>query len=180
MRKENEYTGATATNPETGNELGATQESNTQESAFAYLKSLPPNYDNPVLESYKKGRESDIVDYQIAEDFTGGFRTTTAPFYIPVSWNMTKTALVKLLGITAHEGFDEVNGIRFYAGLNGDNQLTLVAVSTKAGSGCSDDLTHAESYPYYDYANACPRDCSNRGNLRVEGIAKPIKVVVSE
>lgn len=26
--------------------------------AYAYLKSLPPNYDSPVLESYKKARDS--------------------------------------------------------------------------------------------------------------------------
>lgn len=175
MRKENTYTGRSEENIQAGNADSAAASS----SAFAFLKSLPPNYNNPVLESYKRSRESDVVDYQIAEDFTDSFRTTTAPFYIPVSWNMTKTALVKLLGITSHEGHEEVNGIRFYAGLNGDNQLTLVAVSTKDGTGCNDDLTEADEYPYYDYADACPSNCSNRGNLRVSGSATPLKVIVT-
>lgn len=175
MRKENMYTGQSEENTQAGNTGSAAASG----SAFAYLKSLPPNYNNPVLESYKKSRESDIVDYQIAEDFTDSFRTTTAPFYIPVSWNMTKAALVNLLGITSHEGHAAVNGIRFYAGLNGDNQLTLVAVSTKDGTGCNDDLTEADEYPYYDYADACPSNCSNSGNLRVSGSATPLKVIVT-
>lgn len=148
-------------------------------SAFAYLKSLPANYDNPVLDSYKRSRDSKIIDHQIAEDFTRSFRTPSQSFFIPVSWSMTKAALINLLGITAHEGFDEVNGVRFYAGINDDRQLTLVAVTTKAGDGCSDDLTYAESYPYYDYAKPCPTDCSNRGNLKVQnGLAAMVEVGV--
>lgn len=161
----------------------ANPESNISESqpsgAFAFLKSLPPNYDSPVLESYKKSRDSKIIDYQIAEDFTDAFRTPTKPFSIPVSWNITKDALIKLLGIQNYEGFDEVNGIRLYAGINDDSQLTLVAVSTQIGNGCSDDLTEQESYPYYDYARPCPSDCSNRGNLKVNnGLASMLNVAV--
>jgi hypothetical protein len=173
MRTENNYAAQ-----QEANNNASTENQTTPESAFQYLKSLPPNYDNKVLESYKKGRESQIVDYMIAEDFTDGFRGTTTPFSIPVSWNMTKAALIKLLGITSYDGYDEVNGIRFYAGLNGDNQLTLVAVSTQAGTGCSDDLTVEDSYPYYDYAEPCPTDCSNRGNLRVTGLATMMKVAI--
>jgi hypothetical protein len=153
--------------------------SNAQPSgAFAYLKSLPPNYDNPVLESYKKSKDSAIIDYEIAEDFTNAFRAPTAPFLIPVSWSMTKTALIALLGITDYEGHEDINGIRFYAGLNGDNQLTLVAVTTQAGEGCSDDLTYEDEYPYYDYARPCPSDCSNRGNLKVSSAATMLNVAV--
>ncbi len=136
-------------------------------SAYAYLKSLPPNYDNPVLESYKKSKDSAIIDHEVAEDFTSAFRAPAGPFSIPVSWSMTKTALIALLGITDYDGFEEINGIRFYAGLNGDDQLTLVAVTTKAGEGCSDDLTYEDDYPYYDYAQPCPQDCSNTGNLKM-------------
>jgi hypothetical protein len=155
--------------------------SNAQPSdAFMYLKSLPPNYDNPVLESYKKSKDSAIIDYEIAEDFTSVFRAPTEPFLIPVSWSMTKTALIALLGITDYEGYEEINGIRFYAGINGDNQLTLIAVTTQPGDGCSDDLTYEESYPYYDYARPCPDDCTNRGNLKVlSGPAAMLEVVVN-
>lgn len=160
----------------------ANQESNASNAqpsnAFAYLKSLPPNYDNPVLDSYKKGKDSAVIDYEIAEDFTSAFRSPTEPFFIPVSWSMTKAALVALLGITDYDGYEEVNGIRFYAGLNGDKQLTLVAVSTEAGTGCSEDLTHEDDYPYYDYAKPCPQDCSNRGNLKVNSAAVMLKVEV--
>ncbi len=169
MRQENTLTGqheSNATNVQPG-------------SAFAYLKSLPPNYDNPVLESYKKARDSRVIDHEIAEDFTSGFRSSTTSFFIPVSWSMTKASLIALLGITDYDGYEEVNGVRFYAGLNGDNQLTLVAVTTQAGDGCSDDLTHEEEYPYYDYARPCPDDCSNRGNLKVlNGPASMLEVEV--
>jgi hypothetical protein len=170
MRQENQHNGQPETNT-----------SNAQpSSAFAYLKSLPPNYDNPVLESYKKSKDSAIIDYEIAEDFTTAFRAPTAPFQIPVSWSMTKSALIALLGITDYEGHEDINGIRFYAGINGDNQLTLVAVTTQAGNGCSDDLTYEDEYPYYDYARPCPDDCTNRGNLKVQsGSAAMLEVVVN-
>lgn len=149
-------------------------------SAFEYLKSLPRNLDRPVLESYKRGRTSEIIDCEVAEDFTDSFRNTTSPFFIPVSWTLTKSALLNLLGITSHVGYPEVNGIRFYAGLNGDNYLTLIAVSTKEGTGCNDDLTLADSYPYYDYADTCPSNCSSLGNLRVQNASPtPIKVVLT-
>lgn len=148
-------------------------------SAFAYLKSLPPNYDSPVLESYKKARDSRIIDHEIAEDFTNSFRSPSGAFFIPVSWSMTKTSLIKLLGITDYEGYEDVNGIRFYAGLNDDKQLTLVAVTTEAGVGCSEDLTYEDDYPYYDYAEPCPVDCSNRGNLKVlSGPASMLEVAI--
>lgn len=179
MRKENRHTETMETS---GNNAG-TAAGELPETAFQFLKSLPPNYNNSVLESYKKARESQVVDYQIAEDFTDSFRatkTTEGEFYIPVSWTMTKAALVNLLGITDYEGYEEVNGIRFYAGLNGDNQLTLIAVSTTPGTGCNEDLTYEDSYPYYDYAEPCPSDCSNRGNLRVpNGLAATLKVVAT-
>lgn len=151
----------------------------TAGSAFDYLKSLPPNLDGPALESYKRGRESQIIDYEVAETFTDSFRGSTGSFMIPVSWTLTKKALLNLLGITGYEGYEEVNGVRFYAGINGDNQLTLVAVSTKAGSGCNDDLTVDDMYPYYDYADPCPSNCTNRGNLKVQnGLTAMLKVAV--
>ncbi len=149
-------------------------------SAFEYLRSLPRNHDRAALESYKRGRTSDIIDCEVAEEFTDSFRTTTDPFLIPVSWTLTKTALLNLLGITSHQGYPEVNGIRFYGGLNGDNYLTLIAVSTTDGIGCNEDLTLADDYPYYDYADMCPSNCSGGGNLRVmNGPALPIEVVVT-
>src|SRR5690349_9228712 len=114
MRQENLHNGQPETNT-----------SNAQpSSAFMYLKSLPPNYDNPVLESYKKSKASAVIDHEIAEDFTTSFRAPSEPFFIPVSWTMTKASLINLLGITDYDGFEEVNGIRFYAGINGDKQLT--------------------------------------------------------
>jgi len=176
MREENRNNETLADQLQSAENLGNAQPG----SAFAFLKSLPPNYNSSVLESYKRDRESQIVDYQIAEDFTDSFRATkanTKSFFIPVSWTMTKAALVNLLGITSYDGYDEVNGVRFYAGLNGDNQLTLIAVSTQAGTGCNDDLTHEDNYPYYDYAQPCPSDCSNRGNLKVpDGLGAMLEV----
>lgn len=149
--------------------------------AFTYLKSLPRNLDRAALESYKKGRESQIIDYEVAESFANGFRGVAEPFLIPLSWTLTKAALINLLGITDYEGYPEVNGVRFYAGLNGDNQLTLIAVSTKAGSGCNDDLTVDDEYPYYDFADPCPNNCSGSGNLRiVSGLPAPLRVAVVE
>lgn len=146
--------------------------------AFEYLKSLPRNLDRPVLESYMRDRSS-VIDSQVAEDFTDSFRGSTGTFHIPVSWTLTKSALLNLLGITSHQGYPEVNGIRFYCGLNGDNYLTLIAVSTTNGVGCNEDLTVADNYPYYDYADMCPSNCSNTGNLRVMGgLAVPVEVSV--
>jgi hypothetical protein len=151
----------------------------TYATAFEYLKSLPRNLDRPALESYKRGRTSDIIDCQVAEDFTDGFRNTSDPFYIPVSWSLTKTALLNLLGITSHQGYAEVSGVRFYGGLNGDNYLTLIAVSTTEGTAGNDDLTLADDYPYYDYADMCPSHCSTSGNLRVmNGPAVPMQVTI--
>ncbi|WP_118973915.1 hypothetical protein [Taibaiella koreensis] len=148
--------------------------------AFEYLKELPRNLDRPAIASFIRGRESDILDYEIAEAFTDTFRnaaTTSDPFFIPVSWTMTKTALLNLLGVESYKGFEDVNGVRFYAGVNADQQLTLVAVSTKAGLGCNDDLTINDAYPYYDYADPCPSNCSNSGNLKVKGgLAATLKV----
>lgn len=149
-------------------------------SAFDYLRSLPRNHDRAALESYKRGRTSDIIDCEVAEEFTDSFRTTTDPFLIPVSWTLTKTALLNLLGITSHQGYPEVNGIRFYGGLNGDNYLTLIAVSTTDGINGNDDLTLADDYPYYDYADMCPSHCSTSGSLRVmNGPATAVQVTVT-
>jgi len=170
MRQENNY--ATAAADQTGSPVTG--------NAFAYLKSLPRNLDRPALASYKRGRESQIIDSEVAETFANSFRGATDPFQIPLSWTLTKSALVNLLGITDYDGYDEVNGVRFYAGINGDNQLTLIAVSTKAGSGCNDDLTIDDEYPYYDFADPCPNNCSGSGNLRViGGIPTPLTVAVS-
>jgi hypothetical protein len=148
-------------------------------SAFAYLKSLPRNLDRPVLDSYKRGKDSAIIDSVVAEDFTTSFRGVTDPFFIPVSWTMSKSSLVNLLGITSYEDYEEVNGVRFYAGINSDNQLTLIAVSTMAGTGCHDDLTEDEAYPYYDFADPCPVNCSNRGNLKAVD-ASSLKVIITD
>ncbi len=147
---------------QTANESSAEQQLHD---AFQFLKSLPDNNGHPVLESYRRGRNMIIAD-EVAETFTDNFRSVAGPFYIPVSWAMSKAALVNLLGITSYTGHAIVNGVRFYAGLNGDNQLTLIAVSTKIGAGCDDDLTIAEAYPYYDYANPCPNACAGTGGLR--------------
>jgi hypothetical protein len=133
--------------------------------AFQYLKSLPDNNGHRVLESYRRGRNLIIAD-EVAETFTDNFRGASEPFYIPVSWSMSKASLVNLLGITSYTGHAIVNGVRFYAGLNGDNQLTLIAVSTQIGVGCDNDLTIADNYPYYDYANPCPDVCAAQGSLR--------------
>jgi hypothetical protein len=159
-------------------ENNAVTVNNETGSAFAYLKGLPRNLDRPALESYKRGKDSAIIDSIVAEDFTNTFRAVTDPFYIPVSWTMTKSSLVNLLGITSYDDFEEVNGVRFYAGINSDNQLTLIAVSTMAGSGCNDDLTEDDSYPYYDFADPCPVNCSNTGNLKALSAAS-LQVVVT-
>lgn len=148
-------------------------------SAFEYLKGLPANHDREVLKCIPRDRDSRIIDSEIAADFTTTFRTTEAPFYIPVSWTMTKTALINLLGITSYVDYSDVNGIRFYAGVNCNNQLTLIAVSTEAGEGCNEDLTEADEYPYYDFADPCPTNCSNNGNLKAAD-ATAIKVVFTE
>lgn len=170
MRKEDIY----------NEQPAAIENSGEVETAFRYLKSFPPNFDRPALDSYKRDRDSQIIDHKVAEDFTTSFRGVSEPFYIPVSWTLTKSALVSLLGITSYEDYSAVNGVRFYAGLNGDNQLTLIAVSTMAGPcGCNDDLTVEDEYPYYDYANPCPSNCSSRGNLRTES-AVQMKVTVTE
>ncbi len=136
------------------------------DSAFDYLKRLPANHDRAVLKCVPRDKENRIIDSDIAQNFTEKFRTTDAAFDIPVSWTMTKTALINLLGITSYVDYSDVNGVRFYAGVNCNNQLTLVAVSTEAGDGCNEDLTEADFYPYYDYADPCPTNCSNNGNLK--------------
>lgn len=170
MRQENNYN-------ETA--FGTTVTGNDVHEAFQHLKSLPPNFHRPVLARYIRERESEIIDHEIAECFTSSFRGTEQPFHIPVSWTLTKSALINLLGITSYEGHQCVNGIRFYAGINPERQLTLVAVSTKAGAGCHDDLTIEDEYPYYDYADPCPINCSNTGNLKALDAAS-LKVVITE
>src|SRR6478609_1824451 len=110
MRKEENYNEQALEN-ETLSQTGANGDAPAGD-AFAYLKSLPPNFDRPALNSYKRGRNA-IIDYEIAETFTDSFRGATEPFDIPVSWSMTKSALLNLLGITGHVGYDEVIGVRF-------------------------------------------------------------------
>lgn len=175
MSQEHIYNSQPATQPQADSSIADVP----QGTAMQYLRSLPRNLERPALESYKRSRDSRIVDAEVAEDFTTKFRSMDEPFYIPVSWTLTKTALVKLLGITGHIGYEEVNGIRFYAGINDDDQLTLVAVSTMAGTGCNEDLTEDDMYPYYDFADPCPENCSNRGNLKAVD-ALSLKVIVSE
>jgi len=181
MRNESIFTEQAGDNTQAHQNAAPNVAGNEQEgNAFEYLKSLPRNLDRPALDSYKRGRTSTIIDSQIAEDFTDAFRGASGPFYIPVSWTLSKSALVNLLGITTYTGYAQITGVRFYAGLNDDNQLTLIAVSTKAGTGCSDDLTVADAYPYYDYADPCPSNCSNLGNLRVQfGTPAALKVAVT-
>lgn len=89
---------------------------------------------------------------------------------IPISWSFDKPALIKLLGITSYEHHSAINGIRFYAGVNDDGVMALIAVSTTTGTrtnctDCRNDLTEADNYPYYDYADPCPTNCSSTGNL---------------
>jgi hypothetical protein len=160
MRKEANYPDATMDGTQ------STADNNSVEAAFAYLKSLPKNLDRAAVRSYPGDRTSAVIDHEIAESFTDRFRGASTSFDIPVSWTMTKASLKSLLGITDSDGAAAVVGIRFYAGINCDNQLTLIAVSTMAGSDCPDDLTIAESYPYYDFADPCPTSCSSRGNLK--------------
>ena len=173
MRQEN------SNNEANGNTASDNATTNNTGNAFQYLKALPKNFDRPALKSYMRDKESTIIDHEVAETFTDTFRNSSEAFYIPVSWTMTKSSLINLLGITDHEGHEEVTGVRFYAGLNGDDQLTLVAVSTMEGIGCSDDLTVDDEYPYYDYADPCPTNCSNRGNLKALSAAS-LKVIVTE
>lgn len=136
--------------------------------AFQYLKSLPKNLNRVALKNRTRKR-GDIIDDETAQDYTNEFRTRTTAFSIPIAWVLDKDSLVNLLGITSYDDYPEVIGIRFYAGINEANQLTLIAVSTKAGTGCHDDLTENEEYPYYDYADPCPNNCSNIGSLKVQG-----------
>lgn len=135
---------------------------NSQKEAFDYLNSLPANE--------KKVKASDVIGKYVAQEFTDAFRATEEVFTIPVSWSLTKEALVSLLGITGYDGYEAITGIRFYAGLNDNNQLTLIAVSTQADeldSRINNDLTVDDDYPYYDYADPCPTHCSNLGNLKL-------------
>ena len=131
--------------------------------AFKFLKALPP---------YKhKGDRSMVIDATTAQGFTDKFRGTTDVFTIPVSWNIDKQALINLLGITSCEGQEAISGIRLYAGINDNNQLTLVAVTTEDANNATNDLTIDDQYPYYDYANPCPNNCSSTGNLKAANIS---------
>lgn len=142
--------------------MNQNNQNTNKEDAFQYLKSLPP-YNH-------KGDKSQIIDENTAQTFTDTFRSTTDAFTIPVSWNMDKAALINLLGITSYEGYSAISGIRFYAGINSNNQLTLIAVTTQDNTDGTDDLTIDDQYPYYDYANPCPNNCSNTGNLKASNI----------
>jgi hypothetical protein len=146
--------------------------------AFNYLKSLPMN----KIDKSNERMPSLKISSQTAEQFTNEFRNTTDPFKIPISWCFDKEALVKLLGITEYSHFSEVEGIRFYAAIN-NNQMTLVAVSTTKCQtsdceDCQDDLTEDDNYPYYDYADPCPNNCSSVGNLKHNNIQNSQKVVI--
>ena len=133
------------------------------EEAFQYLKSLPP-YNH-------KGDKSQVIDGSTAQTYTDTFRSITDTFTIPISWNMDTAALINLLGITSYEGYSASSGIRFYAGINDNNQLTLIAVTTTDNTDGTDDLTVDDNYPYYDYANPCPNMCSNTGNLKATNVS---------
>ncbi|KAA5535107.1 hypothetical protein F0919_10980 [Taibaiella lutea] len=141
--------------------------------AFEYLKSRAPN-------EFKLKLSSTICQ-NVAQDFTDLFRATGDPFTIPVSWSLTKDALLNLLGITSFEGYESITGIRLYAGLNENAQLTLIAVSTEAdthNTAINNDLTIDDDYPYYDYADPCPSHCSTVGNLRLMS-TDPVRMVFS-
>jgi hypothetical protein len=143
-------------------EMNKNNQKSAQEEAFLYLKSLPP-YNH-------KGDKSQIIDMTTAKTFTDEFRSITDPFTIPISWNMDIGALINLLGITSYQGQSAISGIRFYTGINENNQLTLIAVTTTDNTDGTDDLTVDDNYPYYDYANPCPNNCSNTGNLKASNI----------
>ncbi|HKB45387.1 MAG TPA: hypothetical protein VKC90_13400 [Chitinophagaceae bacterium] len=142
--------------------------------AFQYLESLPrPGM--PVNTLLRDRDPSQRISMDIAHQFTDQFRSSAAgsPIDIPLCWSFDKDALIKLLGITSYEHYSEVNGVRFYAGVNESGVLTLIAVSTTEGTrgGCSDcrnDLTEDDKYPYYDYADPCPTNCSETGNLKAD------------
>ncbi len=135
---------------------------NINGAAFSFLKGLFPRK--------HKGERSAIIDEITANVFTNEFRNSSNPFTIPISWTMSKESLVNLLGIVDYSHYPEITGVRLYAGINNENQLTLIAVSTKAGSNCDDDLTEQENYPYYDYADPCPVNCSSLGNLKANAM----------
>ena len=135
---------------------------NATQEAFEYLRSLPP-YNHP-------GGKSDEITPENAESFTDTFRSTTSTFTIPISWNIDKAALINLLGITSYDGYSAISGIRLYAGINDNNQLTLIAVTTTDTVNGTDDLTISDEYPYYDYANPCPNMCSSTGNLKAVNV----------
>jgi hypothetical protein len=140
-------------------------ETATSNNAFQYLSSLPHNE--------HKVKTSATIDHNLAQTFTDAFRITDSAFTIPVSWSLTKASLLSLLGITSHEGYEDITGVRFYAGLNDNLQLTLIAVSTEADptdAAKNNDLTIDDQYPYFDYADPCPSHCSNSGNLRLQSI----------
>lgn len=141
-----------------------TSSNSEQVRAFEFLQSLKQKDPNGE-------RTSAVIAADLAQSFTDFFRMTNESFRIPISWSMTKEALVNLLGITSQQGYEAITGIRFYAGINNEtNQLTLIAVSTQADVNDpqrNNDLTIEDEYPYYDFADPCPSHCSNVGNLRV-------------
>ena len=148
------------------------EETTNFNNAFEFLKSLKPYSHRFSSNEPIERKPSEKIFSNHAASYTNRFRgEIDNEFVIPISWCFDKEALINLLGITSYEHFPEVNGVRFYAGVNNDNQLTLIAVSTKAGSNptcsdCNDDLTEEEEYPYYDYADPCPNNCSSTGNLK--------------
>jgi hypothetical protein len=151
-----------------------------EKGAFEYLLSLPPSPRAQDLEEYREKAPCEEIACGTAAEFTERFRSVADDMDIPVSWSFDKDALVKLLGITSYEHYSEVNGIRFYAGVNGDGVMALVAVSTTTGTrlncvDCRDDLTKADDYPYYDYADPCPTNCSNTGNLKAVGLEESLR-----
>lgn len=141
-----------------------------QMSAFNFLKDLPSRFPQERISMQEDERSSEIIEMDVAQSYTDFFRITKDAFSIPVSWSMTKEALVNLLGITSHVGYQAITGVRFYAGINAERQLTLIAVSTEADANepeRNNDLTINDQYPYYDFADPCPSHCSNVGNLRL-------------
>ncbi|MCW3126047.1 MAG: hypothetical protein JWO03_1705 [Bacteroidetes bacterium] len=153
-------------------EPGGEMQSRAYDSAFEYLKSLPPYQHRFCKEGYTEKKPSEVITPALAIEYTTRFRSMgDNEVTVPISWSFDKAALLNLLGITSYEDYSEVNGVRFYTGINEDGQLTIIAVSTTAGSDpecedCSDDLTVDDEYPYYDYADPCPNNCSNTGNLK--------------
>lgn len=149
--------------------------------AFNFLQSLPRQSPPPDPNLLRDRDPSSEIESDVAGGYVGEFRNGIDDISIPLCWSFDKEALIKLLGITSYSHYTEVNGVRFYAGVNGSGQLTLIAVSTTAGTrencnDCRNDLTEDDEYPYFDYADPCPSNCSETGNLKADSEGEVFRV----